>query len=116
MYDSESYAFDRSVKKKYLRKTVWERNLRYGGLDQREELYVFVSDQEERERVKRRNGIWEPFINRAKKENIEIYEQYVQHGIQKQPTGCCKTVDIVVNAEGKKMKKIRYYKKVGKQI
>jgi len=90
--------------------------VRYGGLDQKEELYIFVSDQEERERIKVRNSIWKPYTKGAKTEDVEIYEEYRQNGKLRQPTGCYKTIDIAADDYGKKKRMRRFYKRVGGKV
>lgn len=110
LFESEYCRFEISVGKKCLRKTVWTRNIQQGGLDKKEELFIWVADKEERERVKDAD-IWVPYEKGAYVGNVKIYEQQKSRC----PTGYYKVVEIVRKADGAR-KYYAIYKENGGKI
>ncbi len=103
--------FEWSNQKKYLRRTVWKREAGYQGLSKKEELYVWVSDARERERIKRISGDWDLLIERKKIRDVMLYGQMKYGFLSKQPTGYYK-VEEIIDEKGIRKRIGRYYKRV----
>ncbi len=104
--------FEWSNQKNYLRRTVWKREAGYQGLSKKEELYIWVSDARERERIKRISGDWDPFIGRTKIRDVTLYEQMKYGFLSKKPTGYYKIVEKIIDEKGIRKGIGRYYKRV----
>lgn len=112
LYETDYYTFEWSNQKKYLRKTVWKREAGYQGLLKKEELYIWVSDKMERERIKSISEFWNPVSRGKKIMNVTLYEQ-VKKGWSRQATGYLKILEAVPDERGNTKNLVRFYKRVG---
>lgn len=110
LYDREDCTFAITAGGTYLRQTLRIRNREQGGMEQREILYIAVSDMQERERIKNISKVWRPYKKGKKRANITVYKQYGQRG-EPRATGYYKVTEETGIIDGKKKANVRYYKK-----